>query len=77
MAHAIRERLDAEHAQLLRQWQRSAPISHFVLDDVLPEQWVTRIRSANSGDEASSDCGCHRRRRLLPPYVRLTGTSDD
>src|SRR5437660_12039038 len=33
MAHAIRERLDAENEQLLQQWRRSAPISHFVLDD--------------------------------------------
>src|SRR6202034_452944 len=31
---------------LTRQWQDTAPINHFVLDNVLPEGWTQRIRDA-------------------------------
>jgi Rps23 Pro-64 3,4-dihydroxylase Tpa1-like proline 4-hydroxylase len=46
MAQAIARRLDAERDDLIRQWQDSAPVNHFVVDDVLPEDWANDIRSA-------------------------------
>ena len=46
LAERIVERLKAEHETLARQWHASAPINHFVLDDLLPQQWVERIRGA-------------------------------
>jgi Rps23 Pro-64 3,4-dihydroxylase Tpa1-like proline 4-hydroxylase len=46
MAGAIAGRLDAERGELVRQWQISAPINHFVLDDVLPAGWAGDIRNA-------------------------------
>jgi Rps23 Pro-64 3,4-dihydroxylase Tpa1-like proline 4-hydroxylase len=46
MARAIEARLDADHDELVRQWRGSRPIHHFVLDDLLPVQWVESIRAA-------------------------------
>jgi len=46
MAHAIAQRLDAEHSELVRQWQLSPKINHFVVDDLLPENWTNEIRAA-------------------------------
>jgi len=41
-------------AELARQWTESAPINHFVVDDLLPEDWVRSIRSAFPGPETMS-----------------------
>lgn len=46
MARAICDRLDSRRQDICRQWESSAPIRHFVVDDVLPAQWADRIRAA-------------------------------
>jgi Rps23 Pro-64 3,4-dihydroxylase Tpa1-like proline 4-hydroxylase len=46
MAREIERRIEAERSNLMRQWQGSAPINYFVLDDLLPEEWTRRIREA-------------------------------
>lgn len=46
MAREIERRIQAEKSNLARQWQQSAPINHFVLDDLLPEKWACKIREA-------------------------------
>jgi Rps23 Pro-64 3,4-dihydroxylase Tpa1-like proline 4-hydroxylase len=51
LAGEIQRRIEAERASLTNQWRQSAPINHFVLDDVLPEQWTRRIREAFPGNE--------------------------
>jgi Rps23 Pro-64 3,4-dihydroxylase Tpa1-like proline 4-hydroxylase len=33
-------------AELDQQWRQSAPVNHFVIDDLLPEEWARAIRSA-------------------------------
>ena len=42
MLPAIAERA----SELASQWRASAPVNHFVVDDLLPEEWVHAIRSA-------------------------------
>ncbi len=48
--HALAERIRLRVAgcaeELRAQWRASAPINHFVLDDVLPEQWAHEIRAS-------------------------------
>jgi Rps23 Pro-64 3,4-dihydroxylase Tpa1-like proline 4-hydroxylase len=46
MAQHIHERLADEEKALRAQWEGSSPINHFVLDDLLPEDWAREIRSA-------------------------------
>jgi Rps23 Pro-64 3,4-dihydroxylase Tpa1-like proline 4-hydroxylase len=46
MAQEIRRRLEAERTSLARQWQQSAPINYFVIDDLLPQEWTRGIREA-------------------------------
>jgi Rps23 Pro-64 3,4-dihydroxylase Tpa1-like proline 4-hydroxylase len=46
MAQAITARLDSERVRIEQQWRDSAPINHFVVDDVLPEASALRIREA-------------------------------
>lgn len=46
LARAIEQRIEASRSNLARQWRRSAPLNHFVLDDLLPEQWTRAIRNA-------------------------------
>lgn len=46
LAREIRHRLETEHASLIQQWHGSGPINHFVLDDLLPEEWTHAIRAA-------------------------------
>jgi len=46
MARAICSRLDSLRQDLRRQWESSAPIRHFVLDDLLPVEWAQQIRAA-------------------------------
>ena len=46
MAEVIGQRLEAETARLREQWQGTGPISHFVVDDLLPAEWAERIRAA-------------------------------
>jgi len=46
LADRIRDRLQQQEAALRRQWESSGPIHHFVLDDVLPDEWAQSIRSA-------------------------------
>jgi len=38
--------IEAHSAQLRDQWVRSEPINHFVLDNLLPEEWTRSIRGA-------------------------------
>lgn len=46
MAQAIAARLDREVERIEQQWRDSAPINHFVIDDVLPDECAHRIREA-------------------------------
>jgi Rps23 Pro-64 3,4-dihydroxylase Tpa1-like proline 4-hydroxylase len=46
MGKTIEGRLIEAKADLVRQWSATAPINHFVVDDVLPEAWVREIRGA-------------------------------
>jgi Rps23 Pro-64 3,4-dihydroxylase Tpa1-like proline 4-hydroxylase len=46
LARQICTRLDVQHAQIERAWHTTAPINHFVVDDLLPAQWATQIRAA-------------------------------
>jgi Rps23 Pro-64 3,4-dihydroxylase Tpa1-like proline 4-hydroxylase len=46
MAREIGGRLDVEYEKIVQQWQHSAPINYFVIDDVLPNQWAHAIREA-------------------------------
>jgi len=46
LTQEIRRRMDSEHARLIQQWHASGPIQHFVLDDLLPEEWTRSIRAA-------------------------------
>src|SRR6185312_6031577 len=46
LAREICARLDAREPQILREWEQSKPVQHFVIDDVLPVEWVQRIRGA-------------------------------
>lgn len=46
MAGEIVRRIIASEPVLSDQWRKSAPINHFVLDDVLPLEWVNTIRAA-------------------------------
>jgi Rps23 Pro-64 3,4-dihydroxylase Tpa1-like proline 4-hydroxylase len=39
-------------AELAQQWTQSAPINHFIVDDLLPEEWARSIRSAFPGPES-------------------------
>jgi Rps23 Pro-64 3,4-dihydroxylase Tpa1-like proline 4-hydroxylase len=52
LASAICDRLDAQQDTLCRQWRESGPVRHFILDDVLPEPWVTRLRAAFPSKDA-------------------------
>lgn len=38
--------IEAHSVRLRDQWARSAPINHFVLDDLLPQEWARSIRAA-------------------------------
>jgi Rps23 Pro-64 3,4-dihydroxylase Tpa1-like proline 4-hydroxylase len=51
MSEAIDRHLVEAKADLLRQWSTSAPINHFVLDEVLPEAWAREIRNARPSGE--------------------------
>ncbi len=51
LAREIQRRIEAEQARLTRQWHDSAPINYFVLDDLLPEEWTSRIREAFPADD--------------------------
>lgn len=46
MADKVATRLLEAQDDLKDQWKSSAPINHFVLDEVFPKDWVHRIRSA-------------------------------
>lgn len=46
MADTIHERISAAAAGLAAQWRESAPVNHFVLDDLLPEAWASAIQAA-------------------------------
>lgn len=50
LAQEILRRLEAERDQLVQQWQSSAPIHHFVLDDLLPQAWTQKVREAFPGE---------------------------
>lgn len=42
----IHARLEESRDALARQWSASTPINHFVLDDLLPQEWARQIRTA-------------------------------
>jgi len=46
LAQEIHRRIDSARTELTRQWQQSAPINYFVLDDLLPQEWTRAIRDA-------------------------------
>lgn len=46
MAERIIDRIEQAEPELTRQWSESPSISHFVLDDLLPVEWASRIRAA-------------------------------
>jgi Rps23 Pro-64 3,4-dihydroxylase Tpa1-like proline 4-hydroxylase len=46
LAREICGRLDSEREAVRLQWERSAPIQHFVVDDLLPPEWARQIRAA-------------------------------
>lgn len=46
IAQAILGRLEAEHDQLIEHWRNSAPINYFIVDHLMPEQWVRQVRAA-------------------------------
>jgi Rps23 Pro-64 3,4-dihydroxylase Tpa1-like proline 4-hydroxylase len=51
MAEEIRRRLETGRTSLARQWQQSGPINHFVVDDLLPQEWARSIREAFPRDD--------------------------
>jgi Rps23 Pro-64 3,4-dihydroxylase Tpa1-like proline 4-hydroxylase len=51
VAREIRRRMETEQPGLIQQWRASDPIRHFVLDDLLPEEWTRRIRAAFPNDQ--------------------------
>lgn len=50
----ILSRLHESRDTLASQWKASTPISHFVLDDLLPKDWTQAIRDAFPPPEAMS-----------------------
>ena len=46
LAREICNRIDSQRSEVWRQWEQSAPVRHFVLDDVLPGEWARQIRAA-------------------------------
>ena len=46
LSQEICRRLEDEKDGLREQWQASAPVNYFVLDDLLPEQWSREIYAA-------------------------------
>jgi Rps23 Pro-64 3,4-dihydroxylase Tpa1-like proline 4-hydroxylase len=42
----IHARLEQGRDALAEQWNASAPVNHFVLDDLLPQEWTHEIRAA-------------------------------
>lgn len=52
MAREICKRLDADRARIQPQWDASGTVSHFFVDDVLPEEWASEIRAAFPSGES-------------------------
>lgn len=46
LASIIDSRLSAESGRLARDWNSSAPLNYFVIDDLLPVDLATRVRAA-------------------------------
>jgi Rps23 Pro-64 3,4-dihydroxylase Tpa1-like proline 4-hydroxylase len=46
LAREICDRLDSRRHEIRQQWEQSAPVRHFVVDDVLPRKWAEQIRTA-------------------------------
>ncbi len=46
LAREICSRLDSQRHEIRQQWDGSAPVRHFVVDRILPDEWAARIRSA-------------------------------
>jgi Rps23 Pro-64 3,4-dihydroxylase Tpa1-like proline 4-hydroxylase len=44
LAGKILARLNEQEHALREQWQASEPINHFVLDDLLPQEWAAQVR---------------------------------
>ena len=54
IAREICARLDAHLLRIGRQWEQSVPVRHFVVDDLLPEDWARQIRAAFPGSRQMS-----------------------
>jgi Rps23 Pro-64 3,4-dihydroxylase Tpa1-like proline 4-hydroxylase len=46
LGNHIAQRIDESYAAASQEWQQSAPINHFVIDEVLPTEWAGQIGSA-------------------------------
>jgi Rps23 Pro-64 3,4-dihydroxylase Tpa1-like proline 4-hydroxylase len=46
LAESICQRIDSVRNDIGRQWESSAPVSHFVVDNLLPDAWALQIREA-------------------------------
>jgi hypothetical protein len=51
LGQEIAARIAAQRSRLSEQWRATAPINHFVLDDVLPEEWTHCIREVLPKDD--------------------------
>jgi Rps23 Pro-64 3,4-dihydroxylase Tpa1-like proline 4-hydroxylase len=52
IASEIEKRLDEKREELTNDWQQSGPISHFIVDDILPPKWAHEIYDAfPAGDQ--------------------------
>jgi Rps23 Pro-64 3,4-dihydroxylase Tpa1-like proline 4-hydroxylase len=52
MARQMLPAIDLAFSELASQWRRSAPVNHFVVDNLLPKEWAQAIRSAFPRSEA-------------------------
>lgn len=52
LGQEICARLDARRTQIEQQWRATAPVNHFVIDDLLPQEWTARMRAAFPKPEA-------------------------
>lgn len=52
IAQHMRPAIELHASNLASQWRASAPVNHFVVDNLLPEEWARSIRSAFPRPEA-------------------------
>ena len=54
MGAHIAARLGSRAGELAEIWQHTAPLRHFYIDDVLPQDWVHAVRNAFPAPETMS-----------------------